>query len=365
MNDKYISSTAKTLSDRGVLSNRIPISPAGSLLFSFKLSIGQVAIVETEMYTNEAIATFRGSARLAISYAYYMLPIAAIQNANENIYGAKLLNAALIRSARLPLPPLEEQRQIAEYLDRETGQIDELIVKQEQLVATLTERRQAVITQAVTRGLDPEIKLVDSGDRWIGSIPIGWKTATLRHSWAVLDCKHVTAETGETGIPLASIREVQSRYVDLSEAKRTTAEFFEILTEGGREPRAGDLLFSRNATVGKVAQVPNHGERFAMGQDVCLLRSLNNAMSATFTQQLLQSPLLTNQMSQMMIGSTFKRLNVEQIRSFRLVVPPRPEQERIADHLESATGATDALVAKANAVVMLLRERRQPSSPLR
>ena len=89
----------------------------------------------------------------------------------------------------------------------------------------------------------------------VGSIPDDWQADLLGRFWSVTDCKHVTARFVAQGIPVASIREVQSRFVDLTNAKQTTSGFYNLLVEGGRMPRPGDLILSRNATVGEVAQV--------------------------------------------------------------------------------------------------------------
>ncbi len=124
---KTIWDTRKRISNEAVALASIPLSPAGSLLFSFKLSIGLVSLAGTDLYTNEAIATFLPSTRADLRYLYYALPIFVVQNANENIYGAKLLNQELIRSARIALPSRHEQEDIAAFLDRETSRIDAAI----------------------------------------------------------------------------------------------------------------------------------------------------------------------------------------------------------------------------------------------
>ena len=106
----------------------------------------------------------------------------------------------------------------------------------------------------------------------IGVIPEDWNSNSISYYWAVIDCKHVTAEFITNGIPVASICEVQSKYIDLSNANQTTVFYYDRLIEGGRKPLVGDLIFSRNATVGEVAQVTELHPQFAMGQDVCILK---------------------------------------------------------------------------------------------
>ncbi len=183
----------------------------------------------------------------------------------------------------------------------------------------------------------------------VGVIPEEWEAGDLGRFWSVTDCKHVTAMFVSNGFPIASIKEVQSRFVDLTNAKQTTQYFYELLIEGGRKPQPGDLILSRNATVGEVAQVTELHPVFAMGQDVCLLRKKARGHSTEFLQSVFQSPIVLNQLSNLMVGSTFKRANVEQIRNFTVPMPSPPEQSAIATALsdvDALLGGLDRLIAK-------------------
>ncbi|MGA2502185.1 MAG: hypothetical protein ABSH20_30950, partial [Tepidisphaeraceae bacterium] len=98
----------------------------------------------------------------------------------------------------------------------------------------------------------------------VGVLPKEWEVDGLGRFWGVTDCKHITASFVPNGYPIASIREVQSRFVDLTTAKQTTQEFYTLLIEGARKPRVCDLILSRNATVGELAQVAEWHPPFAM-----------------------------------------------------------------------------------------------------
>jgi type I restriction enzyme S subunit len=183
----------------------------------------------------------------------------------------------------------------------------------------------------------------------IGVIPEEWEADGLGCFWSVTDCKHATAEFVPRGFPIASIREVQSRFVDLTSAKQTTPRFYNLLIEGGRKPRPGDMILSRNATVGEVAQVAEWHPPFAMGQDVCLLQKKSTDLSTEFLQAVFQSPIITNQLANLMVGSTFKRVNVEQIRNFCVPMPSAREQRAIAamlSEVDALLGGLDRLIAK-------------------
>ncbi len=259
---------------------------------------------------------------------------------------------------RFPCPSRKEQTTIATFLDHETAKIDTLIAEQEKLIDLLAEKRQATISHAVTRGLHPNAPMKDSGVAWLGEVPAHWETGALKRYWSVTDCKHVTAEFVDEGYPLASIREAQSKYVALEGAKCTTQAFYELLTDGGRKPIPGDLIFSRNATVGEVAQVHVDHPLFALGQDVCLLRPLRAGDSSDFMQAVLRSGVVVEQLKSIMVGSTFKRVNVEEIRSLQVPMPPPDEREKIAEYIGVKVKDVDLLDAEARRVIDLLKERR-------
>lgn len=147
---KTIYDTAKHITEEAVANSSMGISPKGSLMYSFKLSVGDVSFCGTDMYTNEAIATFLPSDKYDLRYLYYAAPLFIIKNANENIYGAKLLNQELIRNALILNPPYNEQVSVADYLDAKCAEIDALISANEATIKKLKEYRQSIIYEAVT-----------------------------------------------------------------------------------------------------------------------------------------------------------------------------------------------------------------------
>jgi type I restriction enzyme S subunit len=187
------------------------------------------------------------------------------------------------------------------------------------------------------------------------AIPETWLLDRLDKFWSVTDCKHVTADFVDSGFPLASIKEVQSKCVQLANAKQTTKHFYDLLTEGGRKPVPGDLIISRNATVGAVAQVAEWHPKFAMGQDVCLLRRRDDGYSPDYLQAVLQSSIVEKQLSDMMVGSTFKRINVQQIKNFVVPMPCSEEQKVIA----TALSDVDALIAGLEKLIAKQRDLKQ------
>lgn len=149
MEGRYITKT-HFISKSGVRSANIPLTPKDSLLYSFKLSVGQVAFSRINLYTNEAIASFHPTNNVCLSYWYYSFPSFIIKNANTNIYGAYILNQSLIKNALLLVPPLSEQKEIVDYLNDRTKKIKNAISLKNKEIAKLKEYKSSLINSVVT-----------------------------------------------------------------------------------------------------------------------------------------------------------------------------------------------------------------------
>lgn len=254
----------------------------------------------------------------------------------------------------LPVPTATEQSAIVKYLAHANARIDRAIAAQRRLIDLLDEQRRNVSNTIVTRG-DGISTLVSSGVSWLGDVPAGWDVAPLKRYWSVTDCKHLTVPFTDEGFPLASVSQAQRFLLDLTDAKRTDLESYLSLIEGGRDPRAGDLIYCRNVGVGAAAVVETN-ESFAMGQDVCLLRSKDQ--NPYFLNLYLQSDAMRAQLESILVGSTFRRINVEDVRALVVVVPSIPEQKRLVELNEVSVAPMRSAIEKAQREIELLREFR-------
>ena len=341
--------------------------PKGTLLFAmYGATIGRLGILGIAATVNQACAALAEPLHLDTWFVYYWLqmrrPTLIVLSAGG---GQPNLSQDDLRQLRIPAPTLDEQRVIAEFLGRETAKIDTLVAKKRTLVERLKEKRTALISRTVTRGLppdaaraaglDPYPKLKPTGIDWLGDVPVHWDVAQLQRRCTIVDCMHRTVSFVEDGIPLASIREIHGFEVDLSDAKQTTEEEYLGLLEGGRRPRVGDILFSRNATVGDAAIVTT-STPFAMGQDVCLIRC--DAQHPKYVLYLLRSEPIVQQLDSFMVGATFRRINVGQIRTFWGCWPPVDEQLVATNYLDRETTMLNAMVDKIETVIKRLQEYR-------
>lgn len=175
-----ITGTKKKISQLYVEQFNPDFIPKGSLMYSFKLSVGQTSFAGKPIYSNEAIASFLADDNVDLHYLRYS-SIFIIENAQTNIYNAKILNQDLINNAYVPFPPLPEQHLISAYLDRQCTLIDSVIDKTKASIEEYKKLRQAVITQAVTKGVRGDRAMKDSGIEWIGEIPEEWSIVKFKY----------------------------------------------------------------------------------------------------------------------------------------------------------------------------------------
>ena len=150
MNSKVVSESYMCLSEK-VIKEKSPVqSPKGSLLFSFKLSIGKTAFAGKNLYTNEAIITLPPRKSTELDYFYYLIPKVCMDNATENIYGAKMLNQKIIANMLLVVPPLSEQKSIAKYLDDKCAKIDTAIENIKKQIDASIRLKRALINEVIT-----------------------------------------------------------------------------------------------------------------------------------------------------------------------------------------------------------------------
>ena len=186
---KTIFTTKKKVSQLFIDQYTPTIIPEGSLLYSFKLSVGQTAFTGKDMYSNEAIAAFLPVNEANLRFLRYSSSL-IIENAEVNIYNARILNRDRINNAYIVFPPKAEQSRIADFLDAECARIDAVIEQTRASIEEYKKLKQSVITQAVTKGIRPGRKMQDSGIEWVGDIPEDWEVRRIKTLFRLRDEKN-------------------------------------------------------------------------------------------------------------------------------------------------------------------------------
>lgn len=355
---KFVKNSSKKISDKAAQEASMDITPKGSLLYSFKLSVGAVSFAECDLYTNEAIASFLDSAELPLAYLYYVLPKFVIENASTNIYGARILNQELIRNALLIVPTYDEANKIATFLDHETAKIDTLIEKQQQLIELLKEKRQAVISHAVTKGLNPDALMKDSGVEWFDKVPKHWDICKFSHLAQVVrggsprPAGDPTLFNGNYSpwVTVAEITKDDELYLN----KTST-----FLTKKGSEQcrifKSGTLLISNSgATLGvpKILSIDANANDGVVGFERLKLNTeFTYFYLSTLTNRLRTQIKSTG-------GSTQINLNTDILKEISVPVPSENEMQSIVDYISAQILIFSKLTTKACHAISLIQERR-------
>lgn len=264
-------------------------------------------------------------------------------------------NYSEMKSIVLAIPPLPEQSAIATVLDRETAKIDALVAEQEKLIELLKEKRQAVISHAVTKGLDPNVPMKDSGVEWLGEVPSHWEIKRIKHlgeAFNGLTYNPSEISDDSTGTLVLRSSNVQNGIISLEDNVYVTANIPEKL-----RVKTGDILIcSRNgsrALIGKNAIINEDVSGSTFGVFMMVFRS----KIYRYIRYILNSELFTFQ-SSAFLTSTINQLTVQNFNGFEVPVPPSDEQSTIATFLDYETERIDALVTESQRAIDLLKERR-------
>ncbi len=262
-------------------------------------------------------------------------------------------------SAKLPLPPLAEQRTIAAFLDYETTRIDQLIAKQQQLIELLKEKRQAVISHAVTKGLNPNAPMKDSGVEWLGQVPEHWDVWKLNHFCPIITCGvAATPEYVSEGVPFLSAQNIKNHKIDLSKGYKFVSQETHLVLTKYREPLKGDILLSRVGTIGEPCVVDVDFE-FSIFVSLTHIRVHETICANRFLVYLLESQYAKAlHTSVTLFGGGVGNLNVNDLREYKLPLPTRSKQLEICDYLDDRLAEFSALVDKAERAIELMQERR-------
>ncbi|MFH9684849.1 restriction endonuclease subunit S [Streptomyces sp. NPDC017413] len=258
-----------------------------------------------------------------------------------------------IKKIPILLPPIEEQHRIADFLDEETARIDRLHHLRTQHRALVSQRiRRRIEDLATGTGLPGS----PSGNPWIGQVPHGWQILPMKRRWKIVDCKHRTPHYETSGYPVISPGDISPGRLDLSTAHRFVGEVDYLdLAGSNRRPRRGDIVYSRNASVGISAYVDTE-KPFTMGQDVCRITSADQ--NQLFLNYVLNSVALA-ELTSLQVGSTFARVNIATLLELSIPCPPPTEQKKIARTMDAVSAWGNQMDQKLNRQLELLAERRQ------
>jgi len=339
------------------------------LLVKDGATIGKLCFIEkkpfVECAVNSHIYILRGRKNLLNKFLYYYLLSLYGQNQIDmEITGAAQggLSSDFVSKFILCLPPFQEQKSIADFLDRETKLIDLLIEKKEKLIELLEEKRQAIISKSVTKGLDPDVPMKDSGIEWLGEIPEHWDITKLKYISDINGrigyrgyTKEDLVEEGEGALTLGA-KHIDDRHeLDLTDPEYLSWEKYyespEIMI------KEGNLVIAQRGSIGKVAIIEENIGEATINPSLVLLNDIKSYNK--YLYYILTSNLINNFLNMYLSSTAVPMISQEQIKSFLILLPPKSEQKCIANFLDQKTKKIDELKNKIQKQISNLEEYRQ------
>lgn len=337
------------------------VDPNDLLLCLFDIDVTPrcVGLVKDYGVTSPAYSRFKIHSGFCNAYYNYLLRF--IDDEKVFVHLSKNLRSSLTESdfgaIKTIVPPKAEQQRIADYLDNRTFEIDTLLSKARSSIEEYKKLKQAVITQAVTKGVRGEREMKDSGVDWIGAIPKDWEIKRLKSFCTIVDCKNRTPDVFPDGkytvVRTTCIKDCSFSYEGSYQTDTTN---FKAWTLKG-QPHKGDIFFTREAPVGEACLVPN-ADNLCMGQRVMFFRPEDNS-DARYIMYSIYGPLVREYIASKNSGSTVGHLKLGQVACIPIFYCPPLEQKEIADYLDAKCAEIDGLIAKKEQLVKELESYKK------
>jgi type I restriction enzyme S subunit len=271
-------------------------------------------------------------------------------------------NYSEMRNILLGMPSLPEQNRIAVFLDRETEKIDTLVVEQHRLIDLLKEKRQAVISHAVTKGLNPAAPMKPSGIEWLGDIPAHWTATKIKFLCYVNDGNHGEEYPKESdytdeddGVPFIRGGNMENLSISPKDMLYISRQKNDSMRKGNI--RTGDVLFMNRGEIGKVALVPAGFNGANLNSQIAYIRAIHG-ISSYYLLYFLCSGNIKSFIESMKMGSVLTQFPISDIINLNIPMPPSDEQQEIVNFVGSEVKRFDVLTTEAQRAIDLLQERR-------
>ena len=265
-----------------------------------------------------------------------------LQNSTSGIGN---INSKNINEIKVPIPPFDMQYSIVDYLDRKCSQIDAIIARQQEVIEKLKAYKLSVITEAVTKGLNPDVPMKDSGVEWIGEIPEHWENRKMISilSMRVVDGPHESPKLYDEGIPYISATAIENGKINFDLMRGYISEEYCDICDLRYKPQLHDILVIKlGASTGQVAIVETT-DRFNIWVPLAAVRC-NEKADPYFVYYAFQSDCFLKQMEMSWTYGTQQTLGVKSIERLRIMLPTLEEQKEIVSYLKSKCDSIDAAV---------------------
>lgn len=356
-----INKTEKHISDLALQEYSLAVYKAPFIAVAmYGASIANTSRVMIDACTNQACCVlYEPEEDFDLDYCFY-----AIKASRKVLIeagrggGQPNINRDVVRKLKIPIPSFDEQKRIAAKLDRLCGRVDELAENIKGEIAALQEYRKSLITECVTKGLNPKVKMKPSGVDWIGKIPVGWTVMRLKYACSTItDGSHFSPECVDDGYPYVTATDVRGVGIDFERTKFVSEADYQALVAAGCGLKRDDVLIVKDgATTGRVGMMTDDTEAVALSS-VAILRTPQD-IDRKFLYWGLQSDGLQRNIQQTMAGSAMPRITVWKLEQYNIALPLLDEQKEIAAFLDKRCAVIDAKIAERQRQLEKLGEYR-------
>lgn len=338
---------------------------SGDLLISEGGDVGRSAVWRNELsecYIQNSVNRVRARLDDSTRFLYYWMATIKAKGYVDVLCNKSTIahfTAEKVAEVPTPFPPPSEQTAIASFLDRETGKIDALIAEQEKLLALLAEKRQATISHAVTKGLNADAPMRDSGVAWLGEAPEHWEIKSIRHILeAIGDVDHFMPASVDKGVPYLMTGDLKEFVSDVSldDCKQVSHNDYLELSKRIKSSK-GDVIMARYATIGTLMYVDVDID-FLVSYSCVTLKTNHSKISGLYLFQYMKSDAFRQGVENQINTNTQGNVGIKDLQSVKIAVPPIDEQTVIAAFLDAETTKLDALKTESERAIALLKERR-------
>ncbi|HCH7476034.1 restriction endonuclease subunit S [Acinetobacter baumannii] len=362
LRENVILDTKKKVSQRTIeLFPTLRKYSSGSVAIAmYGATIGRLGIFGVEATTNQACCVMTTSKILNNKYVFYWLQ--AFKNEIIQLSsggGQPNINQEKVASLKISAPIIKDQITVVGFLDHETAKIDTLIAKQEKLIELLKEKRQAVISHAVTKGLNPNVPMKNSGVEWLGEVPEHWKIPRLKQlirygssiSYGIVQ----PGEALDEGIPFIQTTNISKGSFELEDFQKTS------LSIESNYPRSrlegGEVILGIRASIGAAFVVPMSFKGVNLSRGIARIIP-NHLLRSDFLVWFFKSNAVDQYWGLSKQGSTFSEVSIETVKELSVVIPPIKEQIDIANYVKNESSKFEKLMLSAEKQKNLLTERR-------
>lgn len=360
--DCKIYTAPKTITEEGFNNSSTKKIPANTALVAMTgATCGNTGFLTFESCANQSVTAYVAKENAYSLYIWYLLQAARDNLLTYQTGGAQGgVNVENCKNIIVPFVQYEEQKRIADYLDAKCDKIDSIIEKQQAIIEKLKEYKLSVITEAVTKGLNSDVEMKDSGVRFVKEIPANWENRKMITilSTRVVDGPHESPELYDSGVPYISATAIVNGKIDFSLMRGYISEEYCDLCDKRYIPQKGDLLVVKlGASTGQVAIVDTD-ERFNIWVPLAAVRCNDEALPK-FVYYAFQSDYFIRQMELSWTFGTQQTLGVQTIEKLRILLPPINEQQTIVDFLDDEYERINSKIEKTQELIEKLEEYKK------